>query len=149
MTQRGRGSHDKKTRQRRERRHPFASSIPKAVKRTIGRSTTRETPLTVRARGTDLDDELEAYVRRRVGFKLGKYALFLSAVAIRFDNVAGPKGASAIACRIKVTLPNERQVVVGETDASPRAAFDVAVDATERAVRRLLQRRRGSRTRST
>jgi hypothetical protein len=143
------GSHTKRSRQRRERRQQFAVCIPKAIKRAIGRSTTKETPLVVRARGVDVDADLDAYVRRRVGFNLGKYALALSRVGVRMDNVARQKGAPAITCRIEATLPNARPVVVSETDVTSRAAFDAAVDAAERAVRRLLERRWGARSKPT
>jgi hypothetical protein len=91
-----------------------------------------------------LDDPTREYFRSRVGFKLGKYALALTRISVRIEDVAGPKGAPAHTCRIKVVLPHYPQVVVSAADAIPRVAFDQAADATERAVRRLLGRGRRS-----
>jgi ribosome-associated translation inhibitor RaiA len=148
MARSDRSAGAKKTRQRRERREPFAAGIPKGQKTAIGRSTTRETPLQVRVRGVELDDTMRDYMRARVGFKLGKFALHLTRVTVRLENVAGPKGAPAYACKIKVLLPNASDVVVAATDVTARAAFDLAVDATERSVRRTLGRGRAVRARS-
>ena len=130
----------KASQQRRQRRDTFAAAVPKGQKRVIGRSTTRETPLHIRVRGGDVDDALREYMRRRTGFKLGKHALHVSRITVRIDDVAGPKGAPSYACRFKVMLPGTREVVVSALDSTVRAAFDTAVDATERAVRRVLQR---------
>lgn len=140
---------NKKSRQRRERRQSFVPSVPKTEKRTIGRSTTGQTPLHVRVRGLDdFDDAMRDYARVRTGFKLGKYALRITRITVRFENVAGPKGAPAVACRFKVVLAGRGEVVVATTESSTRAAFDAAVDATERAVRRLLGRVRKTAKRS-
>ncbi|MDF2771870.1 MAG: Ribosomal subunit interface protein [Geminicoccaceae bacterium] len=130
----------KASQQRRQRRDTFAAAVPKGQKRVTGRSTTRETPLHIRVRGGDVDDALREYMRRRTGFKLGKHALHVSRITVRIDDVAGPKGAPSYACRFKVMLPGTREVVVSALDSTVRAAFDTAVDATERAVRRVLQR---------
>jgi ribosome-associated translation inhibitor RaiA len=137
----------KKRRQRRERRHAFPAAVPKAVKRAIGRTTTQETPLHVQGRGAQLDDALRDYVRSRTGFKLGKYGLHLTRITVRIENVAGPKGAPTYTCRFKVLLPNLQEVVISATDAGARAAFDKAADATERGVRRLLERTKTLRSR--
>ncbi|MEP7344549.1 MAG: HPF/RaiA family ribosome-associated protein [Gemmatimonadaceae bacterium] len=147
MARSGGRSSDKKSRQRLERRETFPSSIPKAEKRGVGRTTTSETPLHVRARGVELDDATREYFHERVGFKLGKFALNLTRIGIGVENVAGPKGAPAFAVRFKVILPGAREVVITTTDAGVRPAFDSAVDVTERAVRRLLERGQTVRTR--
>lgn len=137
---------EKKLRQRRERRAAFARDIPKAVKRAIGPSTTRETPLHVRGRGVELDESLREYIRGRVAFKLGKYGLRLTRITVRIERLSGP-GTSAVSCRFKVVLPNTQTVVVEATHPTTVSAFDMAADATERGVRRLLQRTRKSRAR--
>ena len=148
MARNDRGAGKKRPQQRRERRESFATSVPKAHKRHVGRSTTRDTPLHIRARGVEVDEPLREYMRTRTGFKLGRYALNVSRITVRLEDIAGPKGAPAYDCRFKVMLPGTREVVVAATESTARAAFDTAVDATERAVRRLLQRSRGARTRS-
>ena len=139
---------NKTSRQQRERRAAFPPNVPRAQKRTVGRSTTRETPLHVRARGVDLDDATREYVRGRTGFKLGKYALHLTRISVRIEDAGGSRGAPAYSCRVKVVLPGTSEVVVAATESSARAAFDVAADAAERAVRRLLGRVQGTRRRA-
>jgi ribosome-associated translation inhibitor RaiA len=132
----------KRSQQTRERRASFAHSVPKATKRVIGRSTTRETLLQIRTRRTTVDDTLRDYMRRRAGFKLGKFALRIVQLTVWVKGVAGPNGAPAYDCCFVVLLPGRREVVVAAADATVRAAFDSAVDATERAVRRRVQRGR-------
>jgi len=138
----------KTSRQRRERRESFPRTVPKTAKPTIGRSTTRETPLHLRARGLHPNEALRDYVRTRVGFKLGKYASSLTRIIVRFDLAAGLPGTAGYACRCRVIIPGAREVVVASTGSTPRAAFDSAADAAERAVRRLLERRRRTGQRS-
>jgi ribosome-associated translation inhibitor RaiA len=147
MASRDQPSSSKTRRQRRERRDAFPATVPKLHKRAIGRSTTRETPLHVRGLGVTLDDSTRAYFRSRVGFKLGKYALALTRISVRINDVAGPKGAPRYECRFTVALPNVPQAVVTASDQSARSAFDHAVDAAARVVHRLLRRGQQSRRR--
>jgi ribosome-associated translation inhibitor RaiA len=147
MAQRNAGSRGKKPRQRQERRATFPVAVPKPHKRSIGRSTTAETPLHVRARGLQIDDELREYIRARTSFKLGKYGLSINRITVRLENVAGPKGAPAYSCKFKVLLLMRGDVVLAVIDESARAAFDAAVDAAERAVRKMVSRSRKPRRR--
>ena|SRR5688572_8795022 len=142
MARNDRVAEGKRSRQTGERRASFPRSVPKAAKRDIGRSTTRETPLQIRARDAEVDDTLRDYMRRRAGFKLGKFALNIVRITVRSEQGAGPNGAPMHDCRFVVVLTDKREVVVAVGDASARAAFDSAVEATERAVRRRLQRGR-------
>lgn len=141
MTPNNQNTGRKRSQQTRERRESFARSVPKATKRVIGRSTTRETPLRIRTPGSNVDDALRDYMRSRAGFKLGKFALSIVRLSVRVEDVAGPSGAPIYDCRFVVVLPG-RQIVVAARDSTVRAAFDAAVAATERAVRRCLQRGR-------
>ena len=141
MTPNDRNAARKRSQQTRERRESFAGSVQKSRKRVIGRSTTRETPLHIRARGPDVDDTLRDYMRGRAGFKLGKFALSIERLAVRVEDIAGLGGAPMYECRFVVMLPGH-QVVVAAREKTVRAAFDSAVEATERAVRRRLQRGR-------
>jgi ribosome-associated translation inhibitor RaiA len=136
------GSPEKKARQRGERRQPFALAVAKSEKRNIGRSTTQQTPLDIRARNLGLSGELTAYVARHVSFRLAKYAIHVTRITVRFENVGGPRGAIECLCKFGVALPGRGSVIVSSVNPSPRAAFDAAVDATERAVRRSLGRYR-------
>lgn len=63
-------------------------------------------------------------------------------VSVRFENVSGPKGAPQRACRIKIVLPSSASVLVEVQEPLARVAFDEAADAAEKAVRRVLDKRR-------
>lgn len=123
------------------RRQGFDETTPRAAKATAGRTAAPETPLAIRANGVALDAALHAWIRKRIGFKLGKFALHLTRVTVRLDDLAGPKGAPSFACRIKATIPSGESVVVEAREPDVRAAFDLAADAHERAVRRMLERK--------
>jgi ribosome-associated translation inhibitor RaiA len=142
MAPKKRSPENKKAQQRRQRRESFPRAVPKAVKPTIGRSTTVETPLQLRAPGLDLGEEIREYIRSRVGFKLGKYALSVTRIVVGFERVTESNGNPGYTCRFRVLLPATREVIVEAGGAGIRTAFDLAVDATERAVRRLVERRR-------
>jgi len=147
MTARRNAKDTKKARQRRERREPFAHVMPKTVKRQIGRSTSRETPLHIRAHGLELEDALRDYIRQRVGFKLGKFGLDITRASLRFEYLNGETGAPTCECRFKVVLNSANDVTLTAVGASPRAAFNDGVNRIERAVRNELGRRRDLRTR--
>lgn len=130
----------KSTRQRRERRAPFAVHTPKAAKRALGVTTTAQTPLHVRALGFELESFDREYARERARFKLGKFGMWITHASVRFDDVSGPTGAPTIECRIKVMLRNVPDVVVSWQGRTPQAAFDGAIASAERNVRRVLEK---------
>lgn len=144
MTARRRILEEKKKRQRSERRGPFPEAIPKEVKSSIGRSTTRETPLQVRMLGMKVNDTFREFVRERVGFKLGKFALEITRVGARFEKLSALNGAGSCECRITVVLRDSEPIVVSARSATPQAAFAAAAASTERAVKNELARTRVS-----
>lgn len=114
---------------------------PEAVtKEARGRTVSPETPVAIRARDGGVDDALRDYVHQRTGFKLGKFAPRVDRISIRFEDVNGPKGGTDSRCAVKVTLTRHESVVVEVVEADYRLAFDHAIDACERAVRRTLER---------
>jgi ribosome-associated translation inhibitor RaiA len=135
-------------RQATERRHAFPTAIPKVQKTSIGRSTTAETPLRIRLRGVTLDDRTREYIHTRTGFKLGKFALRITRIGVLLEDAAGPKGAPAYVCRFTVTLRKADPLVHQATAKTPVAAFDVAVDGTERIVRNHVKQSRTPRKQS-
>ena len=114
-----------------------AAEKPRAVR---GKTISPETPLTLRARGVEVDAELRAYIAKRAGFKLGKFALEIEQTMVRLEDISGPKGAPARRCAVKVTLSRHESVVVEIVDYDHRAAFDHAMDSAERAVRRAIEK---------
>jgi ribosome-associated translation inhibitor RaiA len=112
----------------------------KVSKEARGRTISPETPVAIRARDGGVDEELREYVHQRAGFKLGKYAPQVDRISVRFEDLNGPKGGPDSRCAVKVALSRHESVVVEVVEADYRQAFDHAMDATERAVRRTLER---------
>ena len=124
------------------KRAPLPESVPRPVKRNAGRTAAPSTPANIRVDGVSLDDEHRAYIRRRLGEKLGKYASSIERVTVRVRDVNGPRGGVDLLCRIKVVLSGLPSVVVEHQAALVQPALTHALAAVERAVRRTLQRRR-------
>lgn len=122
------------------RRAPMGTDAHVRPKLERGKTTAPETPLALRARGVEVDDELREYIAKRAGFKLGKFAPRIERTSIRLEDIAGAKGAPAKRCAITVSVSRHESVVVEIVDYDHRAAFDHAIDSVERAVRRSLER---------
>jgi ribosome-associated translation inhibitor RaiA len=112
-----------------------AAEKPRAER---GKTASPETPLTLRTRGVEVDDELRDYIAKRAGFKLGKFALEIERTTVRLEDISGPKGAPARRCSVNVTLSRHESVVVEIVDYEHKAAFDHAMDSVSRAVSRAL-----------
>ena len=123
-------------------REPLPDQIPRPVKRTAGRAAARLTPANIRVDGVSLDEDDRAYIRRRLGEKLGKYASSIERVTVRVRDVNGPRGGIDLLCRVKVVLSGLPSVVVEHQAAVLKPALTRALTAAERAVRQTLQRRR-------
>lgn len=125
-----------------ERRAPFEESAGNVTAAPLGRTTTRQTPLSIRSKGIDLDADERTHIRVRLGFKLGKFATRIGRIVVRVVDESGPTGAPLISCRIDVSLESARDVFMEQRHPTLRGAIDLAVDRTERAVRKALQRDR-------
>ncbi|MEX2182517.1 MAG: HPF/RaiA family ribosome-associated protein [Gemmatimonadaceae bacterium] len=122
------------------RRAPMGVAANSKPRNERGRTVSEETPLALRARGVEVDDALRDYIHQRAGFKLGKYAPIIERATVRLENVSGAKGAPACRCAVKVVITRNESVVVQVVEYEHRAAFDRAIDAAERAVRRAVER---------
>jgi putative sigma-54 modulation protein len=125
-----------------QRRTAFPEEPSYASKASVGSTTAAETPVTIRGIGMTLDTAERAFIRQRLGFALGKFALRVRRVEVHLVDVSGPKGAPTCACRVSTLLDNAQDVYVEVQARSARAAIDTSIDRTERAVRRGLQRSR-------
>ena len=123
-------------------RAPMPAWIPRPVKRESGRTDPLRTPAHVRLIGVDLDDDEQAYVRRKLGMKLGKFATSIERVSVRVTDINGPRGGVDQLCNVTVVLSGLPSVVVQRRHVTLHAAIDDALRATERAVRRSVGRRR-------
>lgn len=125
-----------------DKRKPLADQVPRAVKRTAGRTTAPQTPANIRVTGVTLTPDERAHIRARLGAKLGKYARSIERVTVRVEDVNGPRGGVDQVCRIKVVLSRMPSVVVEHQAESMPAALNRALDAADRAVRKALERRK-------
>lgn len=123
-------------------RAPLPARVARPLKRAGGRTTAAQTPAYIRAVGAPLDPADRAYLRRKLGRKLGKFAGAIERVSVRVEDVNGPRGGVDHRCRIKAVLSGLPSVVVAERHHALQAAMDGALDRIEGAVRRAVERRR-------
>lgn len=124
------------------KRAPFAGLVPRPQRRTAGRTSSGETPAHIRSADSLLDAAAEAYVRRKLGRKLGKFAMSIERVSVRVEDVNGPRGGLDKHCRIKIVLAGLPSVLVEQRSNSLQGAMDGALSKAERVVHKALQRRR-------
>lgn len=125
-----------------QKRLPFAKHLPKALKRAAGRMEWAPVPANIRVVGVEINQDERAYIRQRLGLKLGKYASSIERVTVRLKDVNGPRGGVDQLCRIKVVLSGLPSVVFQSRAVSLDAAVNGALTGLEHAVRRTVQRRR-------
>lgn len=121
-------------------RQPLPAAISHSAKRHAGRTGPSATPLNLRTHGVPVDGDLEEHVRDRVGRKIGKFALHVQRVTVRFEDINGPKGGVDVECKIKVVLIGAPTVMAAERAPEARAAFDAADAAAQRALKHALGR---------
>jgi ribosomal subunit interface protein len=126
----------------RTKRASMAAEVPRETKRAIGRTEAPLVPVNIRAKDVEVDDDMRDYIRRKLGMKLGKFALSIERVSVRLRDVNGPRGGIDHQCGVKVVLSGLPSVIVDVRNASMQAAIDEALSAVARSVRRSLQRRR-------
>lgn len=124
------------------KRAPLATRVPRPAKRKAGRTAASAVPANIRAFDVELTPEDRAYIRRKLGMKLGKLAPRIERVSVRVRDLNGPRGGVDHACRVKVVLSNAPSEIVEKRDASLVTAIDTALTSAERAIRRSLQRSR-------
>jgi ribosome-associated translation inhibitor RaiA len=123
-------------------RAPLPAWVPRPVKRVSGRTESARTAAHVRVIGVELDEDNRALIRRKLGMKLGKFAVSIERVTVRVSDTNGPRGGIDQVCNVKVVLTGLPSVVIERRDVALHAAIDVALRATEQAVRRSVDRRR-------
>jgi CBS domain-containing protein/ribosome-associated translation inhibitor RaiA len=123
-----------------KKRAPIPGWVPKSLKRQLG-GAAAGVVADIRAFG-ELDRDDRAYIRRKLGMKLGKFAPSIERISVRVEDVNGPRGGIDQLCRVKVVLSGAPSVVFESRDASLQTAIDAALAGAERGVRRSLKRRR-------
>lgn len=133
---------------RQERRTPLPESVSKNGKADRGRTTATSTPLVIRAHGIAVDAGTRAFARERAGFNLAKFALYLERVTLYVEDVSGPVGAPAVACRAVIAASRLDPIVVETTSGEVRDAIERTLERSERRLRRALGRIGTRKTRS-
>jgi CBS domain-containing protein/ribosome-associated translation inhibitor RaiA len=126
----------------RQNREPLADEVARPMKRKAGRTAAPQVPANIRVSGVELDDDDRAYIRQRLGTKLGKFATSIERVTVRVRDVNGDRGGVDKLCNIKVVLSGLPSVVFESQSASLQVAVNAALAGVERAVRRSVDRRR-------
>jgi ribosome-associated translation inhibitor RaiA len=123
-------------------RAPMPAQVARPLKRDSGSTVAAHTPVFIRAVGVVVDEADRAYLRRKLGRKLGKFARPIERISVRIEDVNAERGGVDKRCRIKVVLSGLPSVVVDQQHHALQAAMDFALDRIQMAVRRALQRRR-------
>jgi hypothetical protein len=96
-------------------------------------------PVSVFTRMNGDDHEIEqirTFSTEMAASHLEKFGTRILHMAIRFEDVNGPRGGRDIACQIHVTLPHSEPVVVERDGETPRQALLAALDSVETSLRR-------------
>lgn len=125
-----------------QRRSAFraAPTVPATPKERLGRTRTTETPLHIKTFGLSADEPAREYMRKHLGFKLGKFALAITSLDVHVRHESGPKGEPVVTCGLTLWLAPGGAVVVERSASKVLVAFDLALDVGERTIRRTLDR---------
>jgi putative sigma-54 modulation protein len=94
-----------------------------------------------------VSNSIQAYVERRIGFALGRFADVVESVFVSLEDINGPRGGVDKSCRIRVNLIGQKTPIIADVlDLEIRPAVDMAADRVGRAVARHLDRRAGRRS---
>lgn len=94
-----------------------------------------------------VSESTRSYVERRLAFAIGRFADVVRNIAVRLEDVNGPRGGVDKLCRIRVKLAGERNPVIAEVvDVEIRSAIDIAAERAGRTVARQLDRKTRRRT---
>jgi hypothetical protein len=124
------------------KRSPFVRTVSRTERRKAGRTAATKTPLALRASRVDVDPDFVERIEQRLGLRLGKFALHIERLTVRFEDVNGPRGGRDVACKIKVVISGLPSIVVTELARSAPEAFNRADGRVERAVRDAIDRAR-------
>lgn len=124
------------------RRRTNTARVVRPARREGESTAATQTPAFIRAVGVAIDEADRAYLRRKLGRKLGKFAASIERISVRIEDVNAERGGIDKRCRIKVVLRGLPSVVVDQRHHALQAAMDFALDRIQTAVRRAVQRRR-------
>jgi ribosomal subunit interface protein len=78
--------------------------------------------------GIDVDSALDAYVKRRIHFALGRFSSRVERVSVVLSNEDAPNGGMRKTCHFRVQLLGLPSVTIKEVDFDVYSAIDRAVN---------------------
>ncbi|MDQ2642722.1 MAG: HPF/RaiA family ribosome-associated protein [Myxococcota bacterium] len=84
----------------------------------------------------------QTFIENRLAAILRGHHARIERVAVRFEDLNGPKGGDDTACRIQVTIAGQQPLVVEARAEGEEHAFRLAVPKLTAALNRQLERRR-------
>ena len=97
------------------------------------------TPVHVRALGTEVDERTRRFIADRTARRLGKFAPRIARLTLRFEDVNGPRVGRDRLCRGKVVLRGLPSVLVEKRAHTARAAFDQVSQQLARGIARAVR----------
>jgi ribosome-associated translation inhibitor RaiA len=95
----------------------------------------------VRIRSADVENSLRTYIKRRLHFSLGRFAVKLGHIRVQVEDVAGARGTADKSCSIRAELLPTRRVLRQEAvDTNLYIAIDLATERIGRSFGRELER---------
>ena len=91
---------------------------------------------------SDPEHALRTYVRRRVGFAIGRFSLSIRRVTVRVTWVNATRGGVDLECRITAELSRRSPIVLIERAPDIHAAIDRSVERLGRRLARRVDRGR-------
>jgi len=133
---------------RADRRAPMGARTDDVPRADLGRTGTGTTPVYIRG-AVDADGTLDrAFIRARLGEKLGKYARRIDRLDVAVAAQGAVRGPKGLRITIEASVASGGPLAVSGTGATALTAFQAAVRAAERSIRRWVERRRSTSARA-
>ena len=132
------------TRARRERRAPMGAAALRDDRATRGRTTSTTTPVHVRNTSARALIDRD-WLRQRLGFKLGKFALRIDRMNVSLRDENNTPGTPMLRATVTLRLARGESIASSARGTTPTTAVSAAIRASERALRRATERRRTAR----
>ncbi len=94
----------------------------------------------IQSRDFTLTEALEAYIKRRFNFVLSNRYDQIKRIRICLSDINGPRGGIDKRCRIQISLPHLKDIVIEDTESDLYIAIDRATDRAGRTINRRLTR---------
>jgi hypothetical protein len=114
--------------------------VPRADKRIAGATDIYGTPMHIRVAGVQLDPKEKRALRARLGRQLERFAPHVTEIAVRFEDLNGPRGGVDTVCRIAISATGMGRLVVESHDVDAKGAARKATRQAKVALSRALER---------